>query len=406
MPFYRRAFLYLIRKRAKSLLLLLIFLLVNSMILSTNMILHAAERTEAAMQEKTKAKVVCEITDTANEITDKEAEKIENLANVTSVNRMGQQSAYLTDLTPVTASDSAEPDNQKVCLQSFDDMKTDSPFEDQSYRLTDGQLVGNDNRYSAVVNAGFAEANGLQIGDKISLEAEEGKTVTVEIIGEYLAGNENRQEKSTLAVYRVENQVYIDNTAYLELFGDRGFYKVSAYTGQPDLLDLLAGKIQDILQDKADVTTSDALYQQMKAPLIQITRVVELMRMLTFITGTVVVSLLLCMWMRTRQKEMAVFLSMGEQKFTIFLQALLEAAVLFLIAMAGACGFGLLVAEGLQSILFTSVTEDISLQVSLQFADIVLLLGIGSIVVAAAVMISLVPVIRANPKDILSRMEG
>ena len=406
MPFYRRAFLYLIRKRAKSLLLLLIFLLVNSMILSTNMILHATERTEAAMQEKTKAKVVCEITDTANEITDKEAEKIENLANVTSVNRLGQQSAYLTDLTPVTASDSAEPDNQKVSLLSFDDMETDSPFEDQTYRLTGGQLLGTDTRYSAVVNAGFAEANGLQIGGKISLETEGGKTVTVEIIGEYLSGNENRQEKSTLAVYRVENQIYIDNTAYLELFGDRGFYKVSAYTGQPDLLDELAGKIQDILQDKADVTTSDALYQQMKAPLTQITKVVELMRMLTFITGTVVVSLLLCMWMRTRQKEMAVFLSMGEQKFTIFLQALLEAAVLFLIAMAGACGFGLLAAEGLQNMLFTSVTEDISLQVSLQFADIVLLLGIGSAVVAVAVMVSLVPVIRANPKDILSRMEG
>ena len=242
MPFYQRSFLYLIRKRTKSLLLLLIFLLVNSMILSTNMILHATERTKAAMQEKTKAKVISEITDTANEITDKEAEKIENLANVISVNRMGQQSAHLTDLTPVTASDSAEPDNQKVCLQSFDDMKADSPFEDQSYRLTDGQLIGTDNRYSAVVNAGFAEANGVQIGDKISLEAEEGKTVTVEIIGEYLAGNENRQEKSTLAVYRVENQIYIDNTAYLELFGD-GFYKVSAYTGQPDLLGSLAGEV-------------------------------------------------------------------------------------------------------------------------------------------------------------------
>ena len=405
MPFYQRSFLYLIRKRTKSLLLLLIFLLVNSMILSTNMILHATERTEAAMQEKTKAKVISEITDTANEITDKEAEKIENLANVISVNRMGQQSAYLTDLTPVTASDSAEPDNQKVCLQSFDDMKADSPFEDQSYRLTDGQLIGTDNRYSAVVNAGFAEANGVQIGDKISLEAEEGKTVTVEIIGEYLAGNENRQEKSTLAVYRVENQIYIDNTAYLELFGD-GFYKVSAYTGQPDLLGSLAGEIQKILQDKAEVTTSDALYQQMKAPLTQITRVVELMRMLTFITGTVIVSLLLCMWMRSRQKEMAVFLSMGEQKFTIFLQALLEAAVLFLIAIGGACALGLLAAKALQSILLTSVTTDISLDVSLQFADIVLLLGIGSAVVVIAVLISLVPVIRANPKDILSRMEG
>ena len=405
MPFYKRSFLYLIRKRTKSILLLLIFLLVNSMILSTNMILRATERTEADMQEKTKAKVVCEITDTANEITDKEAEKIENLANVTSVNRLGQQSAYLTDLSPVTASDSTEQDNLKVSLQSFDDMETDSPFEDQSYRFTDGELITPETQYGAVINAGFADANGLQIGDQISFETENGKTVTVKVIGEYLAGNESRQDKSTLAVYRVENQIYIDNTAYLELFGD-GFYKVSAYTGQPDLLGSLAGEVQDILQDKAEVTTSDALYQQMKAPLTQITRVVELMRMLTFITGTVIVSLLLCMWMRSRQKEMAVFLSMGERKFNIFLQALLEAAVLFLITMAGACTLGLLAAKALQSILLTSVTTDISLDVSLQFADIALLLEIGSAVVVIAVLVSLVPVIRANPKDILSRMEG
>ena len=405
MPFYKRSFLYLIRKRTKSILLLLIFLLVNSMILSTNMILHATERTEAAMQEKTKAKVVCDAADTANMITDKEAEKIENLANVTSVNRLGQQSAYLTDLTPVTASDSTEQDNLKVSLQSFDDMETDSPFEDQSYRFTDGELITPETQYGAVINAGFADANGLQIGDQISFETENGKTVTVKVIGEYLAGNESRQNKSTLAVYRVENQIYIDNTAYLELFGD-GFYKVSAYTGQPDLLGSLAGEVQDILQDKAEVTTSDALYRQMKAPLTQITRVVELMRMLTFITGTVIVSLLLCMWMRSRQKEMAVFLSMGERKFNIFLQALLEAAVLFLITMAGACTLGLLAAKALQSILLTSVTTDISLDVSLQFADIALLLEIGSAVVVIAVLVSLVPVIRANPKDILSRMEG
>ncbi len=44
MPFYRRGFLYLVRKRAKSLLLLLIFLAVNTMLLGTGMILRAAEK--------------------------------------------------------------------------------------------------------------------------------------------------------------------------------------------------------------------------------------------------------------------------------------------------------------------------------------------------------------------------
>ena len=406
MPFYQRGVLYLTRKRAKSILLLMIFLFVNSMILGTNMILHAAQSTEAAMKEKTKAKVVCEMADAGQPVTEEDAREIGNLDAVTSLNRMGQQAAYLPELLPVTGNTSTEADNQKVSLFSFDDMETDSPFADQSFRLTEGRLIGPDSRYCAVVNQGFAQANGLKVGDTFSLENEEGKKTTVEIIGEYLAGNETRQEKETLALYRQENQIYIDNTAYLELFGEKGFYKLSAYVSQPELLDSLAGEIQEIVGEKAEVTTSDTLYQQMKAPLTQITRVVSLMRLLAFGTGTAVVSLLLCMWMRSRQKEMAVFLSMGEGKSVIFWQALLESAVVFLIALLGACALGAAAAGWMQKLLLATVDTGTSLTVTLQAGDIAQLLGIGGAVVGIGVLLSLIPVLRSNPKDILSRMEG
>lgn len=406
MPFYQRGVLYLTRKRAKSILLLMIFLFVNSMILGTNMILHAAQSTEAAMKEKTKAKVVCEMVDAGQPVTEEDAREIGNLDAVTSLNRMGQQAAYLPELLPVTGNTSTEADNQKVSLFSFDDMETDSPFADQSFRLTEGRLIGPDSRYCAVVNQGFAQANGLKVGDTFSLENEEGKKTTVEIIGEYLAGNETRQEKETLALYRQENQIYIDNTAYLELFGEKGFYKLSAYVSQPELLDSLAGEIQEIVGEKAEVTTSDTLYQQMKAPLTQITRVVSLMRLLAFGTGTAVVSLLLCMWMRSRQKEMAVFLSMGEGKAVIFWQALLESAVVFLIALLGACALGTAASGWMQKLLLATVDTGTSLTVSLQAGDIAQLLGIGGTVVGIGVLLSLIPVLRSNPKDILSRMEG
>ena len=406
MPFYQRGVLYLTRKRAKSILLLMIFLFVNSMILGTNMILHAAQSTEAAMKEKTKAKVVCEMTDAGQPVTEEDARGIGNLDAVTSINRMGQQAAYLLELLPVTGNTSTEADNQKVSLLSFDDMETDSPFADQSFRLTEGRLIGPDSQYCAVVNQGFAQANGLKVGDTFSLENEEGKKTTVEIIGEYLAGNETRQEKETLALYRQENQIYIDNTAYLELFGEKGFYKLSAYVSQPELLDSLAGEIQEIVGEKAEVTTSDTLYQQMKAPLTQITRVVSLMRLLAFGTGTAVVSLLLCMWMRSRQKEMAVFLSMGEGKSVVFWQALLESAVVFLIALLGACALGAAAAGWMQKLLLATVDTGTSLTVTLQAGDIAQLLGIGGAVVGIGVLLSLIPVLRSNPKDILSRMEG
>lgn len=406
MPFYQRGVLYLTRKRAKSILLLMIFLFVNSMILGTNMILHAAQSTEAAMKEKTKAKVVCEMADAGQPVTEEDARGIGNLDAVTSINRMGQQVAYLPELLPVTGNTSTEADNQKVSLLSFDDMETDSPFADQSFRLTEGRLIGPDSRYCAVVNQGFAQANGLKVGDTFSLENEEGKKTTVEIIGEYLAGNETRQEKETLALYRQENQIYIDNTAYLELFGEKGFYKLSAYVSQPELLDSLAGEIQEIVGEKAEVTTSDTLYQQMKAPLTQITRVVSLMRLLAFGTGTAVVSLLLCMWMRSRQKEMAVFLSMGEGKAVIFWQALLESAAVFLIALLGACALGTAASGWMQKLLLATVDTGTSLTVTLQAGDIAQLLGIGGTVVGIGVLLSLIPVLRSNPKDILSRMEG
>lgn len=406
MPFYQRGVLYLTRKRAKSILLLMIFLFVNSMILGTNMILHAAQSTEAAMKEKTKAKVVCEMADAGQPVTEEDARGIGNLDAVTSLNRMGQQAAYLPELLPVTGNTSTEADNQKVSLLSFDDMETDSPFADQSFRLTEGRLIGPDSQYCAVVNQGFAQANGLKVGDTFSLENEEGKKTTVEIIGEYLAGNETRQEKETPALYRQENQIYIDNTAYLELFGEKGFYKLSAYVSQPELLDSLAGEMQEIVGEKAGVTTSDTLYQQMKAPLTQITRVVSLMRLLAFGTGTAVVSLLLCMWMRSRQKEMAVFLSMGEGKSVVFWQALLESAVVFLIALLGACALGAAAAGWMQKLLLATVDTGASLTVTLQAGDIAQLLGIGGAVVGIGVLLSLIPVLRSNPKDILSRMEG
>lgn len=406
MAFYQRGFLYLVRKRAKSLLLFLVFLLVGSMILSTTLILQAAQTTEARMQEKAKAKVVCEMTDSARPLTEDEAREIGKLTSVNGINRMGQKTAFLSELSPVTSSDSTKPDNQKVTLLSFDSLEDDGPFVSQSYRIMEGTLFGSEIDHGAVINVNFAKANGLEIGDSFSLETEDGKRTTVKVLGEYLAGSETRQQDTTLSVQRIENQIYLDNTAYLELFPDGGFYQFSVYTDKPEELGALSGKLREILKDQAELTTSDALYQQMQAPLTEITRIVQLMRMLTVLTGEGIVSLLLCMWMRSRQREMAVFVSMGEAKWKIFLQALLESAVLFLASSLISLAVGTLFADPMKRLLLRAAASDLSLEISVQCSDVVFLLGSGSAVVVIAVLLSLIPVIRTNPRDLLSRMEG
>ena len=130
------------------------------------------------------------------------------------------------------------------------------------------------------------------------------------------------------------------------------------------------------------------------------------MLVLTLITGIVIVSLLLCMWMRTRQKEAAIFTSIGKSKYSIFLQVFLESFLVFMVSVIGACGLGSLMAGFLQKALTHSETTEISLNVFLQGKDIGSLMIWGSFIVLAAVVVSLFPIIKANPRDTLSRMEG
>ena len=158
--------------------------------------------------------------------------------------------------------------------------------------------------------------------------------------------------------------------------------------------------------DKVSMTTSDTLFQQTKAPLEQIIRIVNLMLILTVITGTVVITIILCMWMRTRKKETAIFVSIGKTKLSILLQVILETFGIFIISVVGACGIGNIIAKILKDLLLNSQTADFTFEVALKFSDIISLLGIGSLIVLIAVMFSMFPILRVNPRDTLSRMEG
>ncbi len=227
----------------------------------------------------------------------------------------------------------------------------------------------------------------------------------MEIVGIFLSGNESKQPEGMDSVNRIENQIFIDNISYSDLFEMDGYAKVAVYCKNPEQLNVLEEKLNKYLSDKADSTTSDTLYQQMALPLEQITRAAKLMLALTFLAGTVIVSLLLCMWMRTRQKETAIFISVGKSKASIFLQVFMKSFFVFALAVLGSCCLGNFMAGILQGFLTESGT-DISLEVLLQFKDIGILAGLGSLLVLAAVIVSLLPILRTNPKETLSKMEG
>lgn len=405
MKFYQLAFRYLCRKKSKTFILLLVLLFINSMILGSYMILHATEDSRITMQEKMGTKAVLEVKGSDRFITENEVREIRDMDGVISVNRMADSAVYPVNFNPITNSDSEDENNWKVTLLSYDELERDSAFSDLRYRLMKGDMITESSGKGAVINFALADANGLEIGDEMEVGTETGSVINVKIIGVFVAGSERNQMDTLPAVNRIENQIFIDNESYTGLFDNAGYRKIAVYTKKPDQIDVLVQELKDFLGNRVEITTADILYRQLEVPLNRIVRVMKLMLVFTLAAGVTITSILLCMWMRSRKREIAVFISMGKKKTDILMQVFMETAAVFCLSVFGACVIGSGMAGIMKELLMEENTA-VFLSVSLQAGDIAAMFFAGGCIAVIAVCISLLPILRANPKDILSKMEG
>ena len=405
MKFYQLAFRYLCRKKSKTFILLLVLLFINSMILGSYMILHATEDSRITMQEKMGTKAVLEVKGSDRFITENEVRKIRDMDGVISVNRMADSAVYPVNFNPITNSDSEDENNWKVTLLSYDELERDSAFSDLRYRLMKGDMITEGSGKGAVINFALADANGLEIGDEMEVGTETGSVINVKIIGVFVAGSERNQMDTLPAVNRIENQIFIDNESYTGLSDNAGYRKIAVYTKKPDQIDVLVQELKDFLGSRAEIATADILYRQLEVPLNRIVRVMKLMLVFTLAAGVTITSILLCMWMRSRKREIAVFISMGKKKTDILMQVFMETAAVFCLSVFGACVIGSGMAGIMKELLMKENTA-VLLSVSLQAGDIAAMFFAGGCIAVIAVCISLLPILRANPKDILSKMEG
>lgn len=405
MKFYQLAFRYLCRKKSKTFILLLVLLFINSMILGSYMILHATEDSRITMQEKMGTKAVLEVKGSDRFITENEVREIRDMDGVISVNRMADSAVYPVNFNPITNSDSEDENNWKVTLLSYDELERDSAFSDLRYRLMKGDMITEGSGKGAVINFALADANGLEIGDEMEVGTETGSVINVKIIGVFVAGSERNQMDTLPAVNRIENQIFIDNESYTGLFDNAGYRKIAVYTKKPDQIDVLVQELKDFLGSRVEITTADILYRQLEVPLNRIVRVMKFMLVFTLAAGVTITSILLCMWMRSRKREIAVFISMGKKKTDILMQVFMETAAVFCLSVFGACVIGSGMAGIMKELLMKENTA-VLLSVSLQAGDIAAMFFAGGCIAVIAVCISLLPILRANPKDILSKMEG
>ena len=137
MNYLQRAFCYISRKRLKSLLLFLIFTVVNCMVLGIVGIQKAAEEVMKNLRSNAESKVILEIRQEAELFTEDDVRGIMETPNINWINCLWSEQTGIPELAPVIGD---EQSDQLFTVHLQNRVDKDSPFEEQIYRLVDGDF--------------------------------------------------------------------------------------------------------------------------------------------------------------------------------------------------------------------------------------------------------------------------
>ena len=164
-----RTLCYIRRKKMKSLLLLFLFLVINSMVLGTLGIRKVSLELAEGLRKNAESKITLESMDVNHPFEETDMQIIKNEPNVNWLNRISEIQVVSTTCIPVAGNEGSE---NVFTIHGYDKLEKDSPFANKVYRITEGNYPQGSK--DIVVNQFLAEDNGIQAGDKIAFEIFDG----------------------------------------------------------------------------------------------------------------------------------------------------------------------------------------------------------------------------------------
>ena len=230
--------------------------------------------------------------------------------------------------------------NNKVYARTVAGTENNSFFQSGIMELTEGKHITGNESNAAVISRDMADQNSLQIGDSISLQADE--EAEVKIIGIYEIRKPDPAFTSVVTYEKLENQIFIDTSALQDLFGDMpvGFYEAAFSVYDPAQLDSIMAEVKGLsaIDWRAfKVAADNQTYLDAAAPLQKLQALVSSIIWVIALVSAVILSLILTMWGRSRIHETGVFLSLGIGKMRIIGQYLAE--VLMIAVIAFGCSY-------------------------------------------------------------------
>ena len=457
----KRAFLYTMRKKTKTLILFLVLVTISTFILTGLSIYKAADDSALSLRQSVGGSIRLELDENNRKnwqyqqaaggmlvdyvgapITDEDIQKIMSIDGIKAYNGLGDGSVFAKDFSFISGfSFGAGSDYSR--LPSVTDSEYFNFFTRKAFQLVEGRHIKEGDDHVVLISTAIAEKNALKLGDTITVQCcyDSGNypDVSLTIIGIYAYEADN--EFNTTSTDK-RNRLIIDHKAMQEIMQrdmiqyDNG---VDFYVDDPREMERIASQIKalDLDWDSFTLTMDNSAYEAVASPLTAMQNLI-----VWLIVGCVAVSvgilvLILSMWIKQRRHETGILLSVGISKSRILLQYTVEVLMIAIVAFGLSFFTSNLISQGVSDLIFHQVSEsqplpeielpddgteylDItgqyipydtsnvetleSVQVTVSPDYLLYIYIFGTLLIAFSVSASSISVIQMKPKKILSQM--
>ena len=228
------------------------------------------------------------------------------------------------------------PDEFKnvLSLEAANKTEKNTLFNSGVFTIKEGRNIEENDRRKILIHEDFAKKNNLKLNDVISLELIEignngqKKECKFEIIGIFSG---KKQEKYTgLSSDFSENMVFVDYETSQEALGrtegSEVANKILMFSSSPEATDSALNKIKKLNIDWSEYTIEKdtTAFEETLESVRGIKYIIKIMTCSVMLSGIVVLSLILILWLRERIYEIGVLLSIGISKIKIVTQFILE----------------------------------------------------------------------------------
>ncbi|MDA2385092.1 ABC transporter permease [Bacillus cereus] len=477
MNFIKRAILSMRKRIGTSLILMAVFLIVTNLVLAGFAIQNASKEAADSARKKLGADVTLgldfdklgkqarETGEMPNppQLNTKEAEQLAKSKYVKDYNYLTNTFGISDGFKLVGASEGEEEGkgrvgiagavgrsgsgseidaNSSLIIEGVRKTVLQESFKNGKSKIIDGKPITEQMKDQNVtlMEKRLAEQNNLKVGDKVKIQSgDKKKTLEFEIIGIYET-NEQPMVQHAPPMMDPANKLYMPHSTLKKLEIDDGMgisIQVVYFLNDPQYIDAFKkeAKKSDIDFNYFKLDAHDSLYKQMIGPIENISSTSQMIIYMVSIAGAIILGLIIMLSIKARRKEMGILLSIGEKKWKLMAQFVVEVVCIAILAFGLSITTGAKVSQYIGDNLLSSEIATASEETDTSQNGTVMVAGpggslqdqnkepidkidvsvtgedvgkMGGIGLAIAILATLLPglsILRLNPKQILLKDE-